>query len=120
MPDHSPEALEAFVARAPQPHQSLLRELLGLLQREFPQLEASIAWNVPHFRLGKDYVLGVDVLKKALWLHPWSEEILRNIEPALEGYHTTKRSFQLPIDHPLNVDLVREVVAMRLAELGDE
>ena len=78
----------------------------------------SIAWNVPHFRLGKDYVLGIDVLKKALWVHPFSEDLIRDIQPELEGYHTTKRSFQLPIDQPLNVELVREVVTRRLAELG--
>lgn len=118
MPDSSPEALEAFVTRAPEPHQSLLRELLGMLRREFPELEASIAWNVPHFRLGKDYVLGIDVLKKALWVHPFSEDLIRDIQPELEGYHTTKRSFQLPIDQPLNIELVREVVTRRLAELG--
>ena len=119
MPDSSPEALEAFVGGAPEPHQSLLRQLLAFVQEEFPELEVSIAWNVPHFRLGKDYVLGIDVLKKALWVHPFSEDLLRDIQPALEGYHTTKRSFQLPIDQPLNVELVREIVARRLAELGD-
>jgi uncharacterized protein YdhG (YjbR/CyaY superfamily) len=117
MPDSSLEAYEAFLATAPSPHQQMLRALVDSISAAFPQLERVIAWNKVHFRLGGDYVLGIDLLQKALWLHPFDEEAMTEFSKRLEGLHTTKRSFQLPIDDAPDFSVVRDMVAWSVARL---
>ena len=42
------------------PHQATaLRTVIAAVGESFPELEITLAWNVPHFRQGKDYVVGL-------------------------------------------------------------
>jgi len=111
MPDSSSEAYEAFVAKAPEPHQEVLRQLVDSLASAFPELERVMAWNIVHFRRGSEYVLGIDVLKKALWLHPFNHDVLLSFQKRLGGYHVTSRSFQLPIVGGPDIELVHDIVS---------
>lgn len=111
MPDSSDYAYEAFVQKASSPHREKLVELVDSISRAFPELERLIAWNIVHFRLGSDYVLGIDVLKKALWLHPFQEQVLVEFRDRLNGYHVTRKSFQIPLDQDTDFALVNDIIA---------
>jgi uncharacterized protein YdhG (YjbR/CyaY superfamily) len=117
MPDTSEEAFLSLLDATPEPHRQALLTVVESVMSSFPELERVIAWNKVHFRVGSDYVLGVDVLKHALWLHPFSEVVLADFTERLTGYHVTKRSFQLPLTLDGDLDLLRDIVKGRLAEL---
>jgi uncharacterized protein YdhG (YjbR/CyaY superfamily) len=117
--DTSKQAYLDFTKRQPPLHASKLLALIRFIESEFPCLERVIAWNIPHFRLGAEYVLGIDVLKNALWVHPFQHEVLSLFADRLAGYHVTKRSFQLPLKDDFDQALLRDLLGACLTRLKE-
>ena len=117
MVDNSDTAYWEFVDSKPEAHRGHLVSLVDSISSAFPELERVMAWKIVHFRLGSEYVLGIDVLKAALWIHPFQHSVLPSFATRLASYHVTARSFQLPFDREIDYELVRDIVLACLAEL---
>lgn len=96
-----------------------LREVVGVILKNFPELESKLAWNVPQICRGNDYVFGVSALKNHLALAPWSTEVMEAFKARLEtdGYVVKKNLFQVPSDWTIDKTLLIDLVKARLAEL---
>lgn len=96
-----------------------LGTLISFILSEFPGLEVKLSWNVPQIHRDGEYVFGLSALKSHLALAPWSEAIISDFRARLEneGYVVRKNLFQVPVDWQIDRDLVKELVAGRLAEL---
>lgn len=95
-----------------------LRAVVDALTGFFPDLTAKIAWNVPQIHRGKDYVFGMSAAKNHLTLAPWGTDALEPFRARLSDYVVNKATFQVPVDWNVDVDLLRDMVAARLAELN--
>jgi uncharacterized protein len=94
-----------------------VRAIFAAIRAQHPSLEPVVAWNQPMLRLGDDYVIGCSVLTNHVLLGPWGDRPLDTIGNLLAGYKVNKKTVQVPIDWPVDTDLVLAMIAPRMAEL---
>ena len=95
-----------------------LRSVLDGIRRDYPTAQPKIAWNVPQVQIEGKYVFGVSAAKNHLSLAPWSDAVMAAFAPRLAGYETTKGIIRVPVDWQVDHELIRDMIAARLAELG--
>jgi len=117
MPRARPTSVEAYLADLPLGHRETLAGILAFLRREFPRLEARLAWNVPHLYLGKDPVVGLSSAKSHVAFSPWSEAVMAAHRDRLGGLKATANLIRIPPGEPPPEPLLRSMVKARLAEL---
>ena len=117
MPAPRPATVDAYLAALPEGHRSTLAALLALLTSEFPELEARLAWNVPHLYLGKDPVVGLSSAKAHVSLSPWSAAVLAAHRGRLGGLEATPNLIRIPPGWKPDKALLVSLVRARLAEL---
>lgn len=82
-----------------------------------PGAEQGISYAAPAFRVDGVAVAGLSAAARHLSYLPHSGTVVATLASALAGYHTSKGAIRFPIDEPLPADLVRALVAARLAEI---
>ena len=95
-----------------------LRSVLDGIRRDYPTAQPKIAWNVPQVQIEGKYVFGVSAAKNHLALAPWSDAVMSAFAQRLAGYETTKGIIRVPVDWQVDHELIRDMIAARLAELG--
>ena len=108
------EYLEALDEPARGTLEALRRTLLEIL----PEAEQVISYGVPAVRVPGGLVAGFAAFKRHLSYLPFSCSVLAQLGDRLDGYATTKSSLHFPPDRPLAKELVQDLVAVRLAEIG--
>jgi len=116
--DPSEEAYQDYNDRLPFTHQQVLLELTTSIIKEFPTLERVIAWEIPYFRTGNRFVLGIELYKDTVWIHPFQESVLAGFTNRIAGYKPSPSSFELPLDEPLNEILVHDIITACLEEIA--
>ena len=111
-------SLDEYLASLDAVRAGTLRRVITAIQEFFPDLTVKIAWNVPHLqRPDSKYVFGTSVAKNHLTLAPWSNAVFDAFRDRLAGYTLGKGTFQVPVDWHVDVNLLRDMVAARIAEL---
>ncbi len=113
------DSIEDYLASLEAQKAKTLRAVIDLILSQFPELECKIAWNVPQIHLRGKYVFGVSALKNHLALAPWSARVIEDFRVRLESqkYVVQKNLFQIPINWDIDIKLLKDLVAARLAEL---
>ena len=112
------ETVEDYLTSLPEPKGETLRRVLNSITSAYPEATLKLAWNVPQVQIQGKYVFGVSAAKNHLSLAPWSEAAMSNFAERLAPYETTKGLFKVPVDWNVDGELVCDLVAFRLAELG--
>lgn len=94
-----------------------LQTIIDFVLAEFPDLEAKVAWNVPHIHRDGKYVMGLAAYKKHLTVSPWSVFVMDDFREQLAPLVIFKNCFQIPVDWDIDRDLLRDLVRARLTEL---
>jgi uncharacterized protein YdhG (YjbR/CyaY superfamily) len=110
-------SLDDYLASLDAVKAATLRAVVNAIIGYFPDLTVKIAWNVPQVHRGKDYVFGMSAAKNHLTLAPWGTDALDSFRPRLASYVVNKGIFQVPVDWSVDAELLRDMVAARLAEL---
>ena len=111
---------EDYLAHQSTDQAAALRTLLGAIGESFPQLEMTLAWNVPHFRQGKDYVAGLSAAKDWVSFSPWSKKVMEAFSDRLAGYSSTENLIRIGLDHSIDTALFVDIVAARLDEIASD
>jgi uncharacterized protein YdhG (YjbR/CyaY superfamily) len=92
----------------------------GLLERH-PGTTVEIAWNQPFLVDGDTRLLSVGVMRAHLLAAPWSAEVLEALRRTLEdrGLTVNRKTFRLPLDWAIDVDLLDAMVALERARTED-
>lgn len=109
----------AYIEALEEPKRSTLEAVRRTLLEIEPGLEQVIAWNTPMFRYNGKNVAGLCAHKKHMTYSPQSPKVMAGAADALEGYVTSKGSFQFSVDAPLPKDLVRRLLTARIGELNE-
>jgi len=109
---------EDYLARQGRDQAAALRTVIAAVGGSFPELEITLAWNVPHFRQGKDYVAGLSAAEKWVSFSPWSKEVMGAFRERLAGYSTTENLIRIGLDHSIDTSLIVDLVAARLDEIA--
>jgi uncharacterized protein YdhG (YjbR/CyaY superfamily) len=113
----SEKEVTAYIAAQPEPKKSTLMAVRKSILEIEPKLEQVIAWNSPAFKFDGKYVAGLCAFKTHLTFSPQSADVMTSHEKALEGFVTSKSSFQFDVDKPLPKALLAKLIKARLKEI---
>lgn len=95
-----------------------VRRIVDTIQLDYPASTVKIAWNVPQIQIDGEYVFGISAAKGWLMLASWNPDSLPNFTDRLAGYEVNKRTFRVPVDWTPDRELLRDMIADRLQQLG--
>ena len=94
-----------------------VRSIFKAITTKYPKMELMIAWNQPMLKFDGQYIFGLSVHTKHILLASISSEVLQQFLPRLASYDTNKKTFKVPVDWKVDVKLLRDMAAARLAEI---
>ena len=106
--------IDDYIATFPQNVQHRLRELRSAIREAAPQAEESISYGMPTFKLNGNLVHFAAYSKHIGFYVPSS--VILAFKEKLSSYKQSKGTVQFPIDWPIPLDTVKEIVRFRVKE----
>jgi uncharacterized protein YdhG (YjbR/CyaY superfamily) len=106
--------IDAYISQFPADVQNLLNELRATIQEAAPDAEETISYAMPTFRL-KGNLVHFAAYKNHIGFYPAASGI-KAFSKELSQYKGAKGSVQFPLDKPLPLDIVSEIVKFRVKE----
>ena len=111
------DEVDAYLAELEEPERATLEALRRSIRAVVPDAEECISYGMPAFRVEGKVIAGFAAFKNHLAYLPHSGKLLASLGDRLNGYESTKGSLHFSVDEPLPDDLVRCLVAAKLAIL---
>jgi uncharacterized protein YdhG (YjbR/CyaY superfamily) len=108
--------IDDYLSRLPEEQRAALQAVREIVHAEAPGAEECISYQVPAFRLDGKVLVGFGAGKGHCTFFPMSGSTVADFKERLVGYETTKGSVKFPVDRPLPPDLIRAMIAARMAE----
>ena len=108
------ENIDDYIATFPKNVQRTLRELRSAIKESAPEAEETISYGMPTFKLNSNLV-HFAAYEKHIGFYPTPSAILA-FKEKLSIYKQSKGAVQFPIDGPIPLDIVREMVRFRVKE----
>lgn len=111
--------VDAYLAARPDDQRAALQSLRDLLKSCLPDAEEVISYAMPGFRVGRKVVAGYAGFARNCGFYPHSGRIVPRFagELAALGFRHSNGAIRFTPAHLLPDDLVRRLVAARLAEI---
>ncbi len=109
-----PTTIDAYIAQYSPEFQARMNVLRETIREVVPGAGEKISWGMPTFTLHGNLV-HFAANKAHIGFYPGSSGVERFLDK-LAGFTTTKGGIQLPMNKPLPLDLVREIVRYRAEE----
>ena len=104
--------IDEYIADFPKDVQKLLQQLRSTIKKAAPKAEEKIAYGIPTFTLNGNLVHFGDY-KTHIGFYP-TPSGLEAFEKVLAPYVTGKGTAQFPLDKPLPLDLITQIVNFRV------
>lgn len=108
------QEIDGYINRHPESHQKLMVQLRQLIKETAPEATEKISWGMPTFYLKKNLV-HFAAHKNHIGFYPGSAGIAK-FSAEFGALKFSKGAVQFPLDKPLPVDLIKRIVAFRVAE----
>lgn len=105
--------IDEYLALVPEEYKEVLVELREFIKECAPDATERISWEMPTF-YQKGNLIHFFLHKNHIGLYPGSEAI-EILKDELKGYKTSKGAVQLPLDKPLNKELIKKLIDYNLA-----
>jgi len=93
-----------------------MESIRQLIHKVVPGVEETISYQIPCFKY-KGYLIYYSAYARHISLsYPFSEGLLKSVEPELKKYKVSKSAIQLPNSDPLPLDLIKKIIAYRKKE----
>ncbi len=109
--------IDDYIGQLPDDQARSLSELRRTVAAAAPDAVEAISYSMPAFKLGKKVLIYYAAFKGHLSLFPASGSVMDKLGPDLQTYFTGKGTLQFTPEKPLPADLVRQIVAIRRAEI---
>jgi uncharacterized protein YdhG (YjbR/CyaY superfamily) len=103
-----------YMAAVPSKSRGLIKELRSIIKKEVPDGEELISYGMPAFRWN-GMLVWYAVNKEHLGLYPTPSAIIK-FSKELKVYKTSKGAIQLPLDQPLPLGLIKNIIRFRMEE----
>jgi uncharacterized protein YdhG (YjbR/CyaY superfamily) len=111
-------SIDHYIAGFADPIKILLNELRSTIQQAAPGASEKISYQMPTFYLNGNLV-HFAVCQRHIGFYP-SPSAINAFEEPLRSFKTSKGAVQFPLDKPLPLDLIRQIVEFRVRENSDE
>jgi uncharacterized protein YdhG (YjbR/CyaY superfamily) len=107
-------SIDEYIATFPKEIQTILEELRATIKASAPDAEEKISYQIPTFAL-KGNLVHFAAFKNHIGFYPTSSGI-QAFKHELSIYAGAKGSVRFPIDKPLPLKLISQIVEFRVAE----
>lgn len=107
-------SIDEYIATFPDEIQIILKELRATIKAAAPEAEEKISYQMPTFAL-KGNLVHFAAYKNHIGFYPAPHGI-EQFKDALSLYESSKGAVRFPIDKPLPLKLISEIVQFRVAE----
>jgi uncharacterized protein YdhG (YjbR/CyaY superfamily) len=106
-----------YIAQFPLPVRARLKELRALIRKVAPEAEEKISYGIAAFEWNGPlvYIAG---FKNHVSFFPTSSGVTA-FKDRLKAFKTSRGTIQFPLDQPLPVRLITQIVRFRMMELRD-
>ena len=111
----TPSSIDEYIAGFPLETQRVLEELRALIKAVAPDATETISYAIPTFDLNGRHLVHFAGYDRHIGFYPVPSG-LEAFQEELKPYKRGKGSVQFPLDQPLPADLIRRIVAFRVAE----
>jgi uncharacterized protein YdhG (YjbR/CyaY superfamily) len=108
-------SIDEYIAGFPPETQQALEELRALIRECAPEATETISYAIPTFDLNGHHLVHFAGYAKHIGFYP-VPSALQAFKEELAPYRSGKGSAQFPLGRPLPADLIRRIVAFRVAE----
>jgi uncharacterized protein YdhG (YjbR/CyaY superfamily) len=108
-------SIDEYIATFPAEVQSKLQALRAAIKAAVPEAEEKIAYQLPTFDLNGRHLVYFSAWKKHIAIYPipsCTETFKKKISQYVDGKSTLK----FPLDKPLPLELIGEIVKLRVAD----
>ncbi len=116
--DKTIKDIDSYISDFPEEIQKKLRQMRLTIKKAAPQATEAIKYSMPTFVLGSNLV-HFAAFKNHIGFYPVPSGI-EAFKAELAKYKQGKGSVQFPIDQPLPLDLITEIVKFRVQENLDK
>ena len=109
-----PTSIDEYISAFPADVQKKLWQLLVVVKKSAPGAEEVISYGMPMLRL-QGRLLYFAAFKNHIGFYPMASGIAA-FKSKLKDYHWAKGSVQFPLDKPIPVQLVTQIVKFRVKE----
>jgi uncharacterized protein YdhG (YjbR/CyaY superfamily) len=103
-------AVEAYLARVPEPSRTTLEKMRATIRAAAPkEATEAIGYGMPTFRY-KGALVGYAAFKSHCSFFPMGFAAIEQFAGELQGFRTSKGTIQFPVDKPLPAALVKKMV----------
>ncbi len=114
----STEEVHRYFADLDEPKRITLEEMRRRILEVIPNAEQALSYGVPAFKVEGKVVAGLAAFKSHLSYLPHSGSVLPALRDKTTGYSQTKSALHFPLEEPLPRELVKELIEVKLRELG--
>lgn len=102
-------SIDAYIAASPEENRTRLNEIRDLILQTVSQVQETISWGMPTFKLRGKNLVHFATHKHHLGFYPGEEPIVA-FKERLADYKTSKGAVQLPWSKPLPKELIRDIL----------
>ena len=110
--------IDDYLAGLPLDQRAALERVRAIVADAAPGAEAGTSYGIPALRYRGKPLIGFHAAKRHLSVHPFSPAVIEAVGDRLVGFDVAKGTIRFTPDMPLPEDVIRELVALRLAELS--
>jgi uncharacterized protein YdhG (YjbR/CyaY superfamily) len=110
-------SVDEYLASQPEERRGVLEELRATIRAACPEASEAIAYQMPAFRLGRQFLVSYAAFKHHYSLFPASGAVIDALGDDLTPYLAGRGTIRFATNAPIPLDLVTKVVQARLAEI---
>ena len=107
-------SIDEYMATFPEAIQAILQTIRETIQAAAPDAEEKISYQMPTFFL-KGNLVHFAAFKNHIGFYPTPSGV-EAFKEEIARYQGAKGSIQFPLDEPMPLDLITQIVKMRVAE----
>lgn len=111
---NKPKDIDEYISGFPNDVQEILKKVRVTIREAAPGAEETISYQIPTFKLHGNLVHFAG-FRTHLGFYPTPSGI-EEFRDQLSAYETSKGTVRFPLDKPVPFNLIREIVAFRVAE----
>ncbi|MDR3050214.1 MAG: DUF1801 domain-containing protein [Oscillospiraceae bacterium] len=108
--------IDDYIAAQAEAVQPLLLQIRATIHAAAPQATERISWQMPTFWQGEN-LIHFAAAKQHIGIYPGGEAV-GVFAGRLTGYKTSKGAIQLPLDKPIDHELIADITRWRAAQAG--
>jgi uncharacterized protein YdhG (YjbR/CyaY superfamily) len=110
----APQTIDDYIVGFPPDVQETLQEIRETISKAAPDAEETIKYRIPTFTL-KGNLVHFGAYKKHIGFYP-TPSATEKFKEQLSAYEGSKGAVRFPLDEPLPLDLITEIVKFRVEE----